>query len=362
MAYSVELRNVTKSFPGGVVAVDDLSFAVDAGEFVTLLGPSGCGKTTTLRLLAGLEFPDTGSVRIDDADVTDLPPNKRPVNTVFQDYAVFPHMSVRRNVEYGLRFDGVARSERRRRALEALDLVGLPEKADEKPENLSGGQRQRVALARAIVKQPRVLLLDEPLSALDAQLRKSMQAELRRLHREIGITFVLVTHDQSEALALSDRVVVMSAGRVQQVGTPAEVYDWPVSPYVAAFIGSANLFDGVLLDVSGKLGTVAIGDRRIEGMLLAEDITAGDPVTVAVRPERIRVELDSDEQGEARAIVLDTMFSGGSVRLHVSFGDVPVAVDLPVSTRLNGLSVPKAGDAVSIQVTPDNVGIFARQP
>ncbi len=362
MAYSVELRSVTKTFPGGVVAVDDLSFTVDAGEFVTLLGPSGCGKTTTLRLLAGFEFPDSGSVRIDDLDVTDRPPNKRPVNTVFQDYAVFPHMSVRRNVEYGLRFDGVARGERRRRALEALELVGLPEKADEKPANLSGGQRQRVALARAIVKQPRVLLLDEPLSALDAKLRKSMQTELRRLHREIGITFVLVTHDQSEALALSDRVLVMADGRAQQIGTPAEVYDWPVSPYVAAFIGSANLLDGLLVEASGRLGTVAIGERRLEGVLLADGIAAGDPVTVAIRPERIRVQPGPAEDGEIAATVLDTMFSGGSLRLQVSFGYVPMAVDLPVSTSLDGLSVPKAGDAVRIEVTPDNVGIFARQP
>ncbi len=362
MAFSVELRNVTKSFPGGVVAVDDLSFTVDAGEFVTLLGPSGCGKTTTLRLLAGFEFPDSGSVRIDDADITHLPPNRRPVNTVFQDYAVFPHMTVRRNVEYGLRFDGVPRSERRERALAALELVGLPEKADEKPGNLSGGQRQRVALARAIVKQPRVLLLDEPLSALDAKLRKSMQAELRRLHREIGITFVLVTHDQSEALALSDRVIVRADGRLQQVGTPAEVYDWPVSPYVADFIGSANLLDGLLVEAAGKLGAVTIDGWRLEGVLLAEGLATGDPVTVAIRPERIRAELDPGNGEGIDASVLDSMFSGGSVRLRVGVGGVSMDVDLPVSTHLEGLSVPKAGDSIRIGVTPDNVGIFARRP
>jgi putative spermidine/putrescine transport system ATP-binding protein len=264
----VRVAGVRKTY-GEVVAVDDVDLSVERGEFFTLLGPSGSGKTTTLRLIAGFERPDRGRVELRGVDVTDVAPYAREVNTVFQDYALFPHMNVIANVEYGLRVRGIARAERRRRAEEALEMVQLVGYGSRKPVQLSGGQRQRVALARSIVTRPQVLLLDEPLGALDLKLRQEMQIELKRIQQEVGITFVYVTHDQEEALTMSDRLAVFSQGRIEQVGAPADVYEHPASEFVAGFVGVSNV-----LERRGRRFTV----RPEKIHLLAEDDPPGDGV------------------------------------------------------------------------------------
>jgi putative spermidine/putrescine transport system ATP-binding protein len=239
---AVRLRNIVKSFAGNAV-VKDVSLNIEAGEFFTMLGPSGSGKTTLLRMIAGFEMPDSGTIELQGKNVTTQPANARPVNTVFQDYALFPHMDVVTNVEYGLRVQKVSRTDRRERALRALDMVRLQGLGERRPAQLSGGQRQRVALARAIVNEPSVLLLDEPLGALDLKLRQEMQIELKTIQRRVGITFIYVTHDQEEAMAMSDRIAVMGEGVIEQVGTPRDVYDHPLTPFVARFIGTSNIIE-----------------------------------------------------------------------------------------------------------------------
>jgi ABC-type Fe3+/spermidine/putrescine transport system ATPase subunit len=275
--YDVELRGVTKRFDD-VVAVDDIDLTVPHGEFLSLLGPSGCGKTTTLRLVAGFEQPDEGEIRIGGADVAGLPPYKRDVNTVFQSYALFPHMSVLDNVAYGLKQRGLAKGERQQKARDALELVQLPQLAQRKPKQLSGGQQQRVALARALVMEPKVLLLDEPLGALDLKVRKQLQIELKRIQERVGITFVYVTHDQEEALAMSDRVAVMNAGRIEQLGRPREIYDAPATPFVADFIGETNFIrlDGKTVAVRPERMAVARAPRdgAVSGGVRGEVVTA----------------------------------------------------------------------------------------
>ena len=274
-AYDVELRRVTKRFDD-VVAVDELDLGIEHGEFLSLLGPSGCGKTTTLRLIAGFERPDEGQILIDGRDVAGLPPYKRDVNTVFQSYALFPHLTVVDNVGYGLKQGGLRRHAREARAMELLRLVKLEQLARRKPRQLSGGQQQRVALARALVLAPKVLLLDEPLGALDLKVRKELQIELKRIQSEIGITFVYVTHDQEEALAMSDRVAVMNQGRIEQLGPPQEIYDSPATGFVADFIGETNFIrrNGSVIAIRPEQLRIARAARAEPGALIGEVVTA----------------------------------------------------------------------------------------
>ena len=270
---AIRLRGLRRTF-GHVVAVDHVDLDVFDGEFLTLLGPSGSGKTTVLRMIAGFEIPDAGTIELAGQVVTDLPPYARDVNTVFQDYALFPHMSVQANVEYGLRVKKVPKAERQARATEALAAVRLAGYGERAPSQLSGGQRQRVALARALVNRPRVLLLDEPLGALDLKLREEMQVELKAIQRDVGITFVFVTHDQDEALTMSDRIAVFNEGRIEQVGTPAEVYEHPATTFVAGFVGTSNMITGAAAQaILGRSGTYSIRPEKIR--LEAGDVPAG---------------------------------------------------------------------------------------
>ncbi len=330
----IEFHNVVKVFGDTVLAVDNVSIQIEEGEFFALLGPSGCGKTTLLRMLAGFEAPTSGELRIDGQDLSGVPPNRRPVNMVFQSYAVFPHMSVFDNVAYGLKVSGVPKPEIRTRTLEALELVQLGGYEKRNPDQLSGGQRQRVALARALVKRPRVLLLDEPLSALDAKLREAMQLELVRLQHAVGITFVIVTHDQHEALSMADRIAVMNQGRVRQLAPPSELYEYPNCRFVADFIGKMNLFEaqvtghdaGVLqLEVKG-LGNIS---------LRYPDALSGD-IGIAVRPEKLRV-LDThpgDEFIGADATLENMAYHGSESHLFLrTASGVQLAATVPNSTR-----------------------------
>ncbi|WP_448070531.1 ABC transporter ATP-binding protein [Georgenia yuyongxinii] len=290
---AVALRSLSKAFDGKH-AVQDLDLDVQPGEFVSLLGPSGCGKTTTLRLVAGFEFPDTGTIEVSGLRVQDLPAHRRPVNTVFQSYALFPHMSVADNVAYGPKLKGVPRAQIRTRVADALDLVRMGEYAARKPGQLSGGQQQRVALARALVNRPAVLLLDEPMSALDRKLREEMQVDLKIMQRDLAMTFIFVTHDQAEALALSDRIAVMNAGTIDQIGRPADVYDAPATAFVAGFIGQQNFFAGTVRALGAET-VVAAGEvtfqtsRHLARAAGASDARPGAEVTVAVRPHDVVV-------------------------------------------------------------------------
>ena len=316
----IEADRVTKRF-GEFVAVDDVSFSIEQGEFFSLLGPSGCGKTTTLRMIAGFETPSEGTLRLEGIDVSRTPPYKRNVNTVFQHYALFPHMTVWDNVAFGPRSKKLRKAEVARRVDELLGVVRLTDFAARKPAQLSGGQQQRVALARALVNYPSALLLDEPLGALDLKLRQVMQFELKRIQREVGITFVYVTHDQEEALTMSDRIAVMDAGGVEQIGSPVDVYDRPASVFVAGFIGQANLWPGrvtapdgdlIVLDALGSSLRSAPGDTRIE---------VDRDATLMVRPERVRVSVGRPEGVNAiETTVVDLTFQGPLVRFSLAAG------------------------------------------
>lgn len=317
----VELRNVTKRF-GDFTAVDDVSLEVRDGEFFSLLGPSGCGKTTCLRMIAGFELPSEGDIKIHGRSMGEIPPYKRPVNTVFQNYALFPHMTVYENVAFGLEMKKVSRAEIKPRVTEALEMVRLPQLADRKPRQLSGGQQQRIALARALVNRPEVLLLDEPLSALDLKLRKAMQFELKELQRLVGITFIFVTHDQEEAITMSDRIAVMSDGVVQQVGDPIEIYERPANRFVADFIGETNFINGEVTETNAQYTLVSVGSGIEIPARATEGISPGQAVTVAVRPEKISLQPDAPANGIAiPATVDEAVYIGTDTRYTVRIGD-----------------------------------------
>ena len=365
MASIIQLQGVAKSFKGGVVAVRHMDLAIEEGEFVTLLGPSGCGKTTTLRMIAGFESPDRGRVLIGGEDVTDLPPYKRQVNTVFQDYALFPHMDVGSNVGYGLKVSGVPKGEIDERVADALSMVGLLEKRRERPGNLSGGQKQRVALARALVRHPKVLLLDEPLSALDAKLREDMQVELKRLHERLGLTFVLVTHDQTEALVMSDRIIVMEQGEIVQSGSPTELYERPRTPYVADFIGTSNLMSGRLVAQDGGEALVALDAGQVRSRSVPGGLSAGDAVTVCVRPEKALLAANGGAQAEAslKGVLRESYFHGNSLRLAVDVAaGTPFLIDLQLTANTAQSDLPALGSEVTIALDPDNVILFEGAP
>jgi spermidine/putrescine transport system ATP-binding protein len=354
------LEGLTKSFDE-VVAVHELDLHMPSGEFFTLLGPSGCGKTTTLRMIAGFERPTGGRILLDGVDVAQVAPHKRNVNTVFQSYALFPHLDVASNVAFGLKYQRLTKEERRRRVAEALDMVQLGDYGRRRPSQLSGGQQQRVALARALVLKPRVLLLDEPLGALDARLRKNLQVELKALQSDVGITFVFVTHDQDEALTMSDRLAVMNAGRVEQAGSPREVYEEPTTVFVADFLGASNLFaadavggdrDGCMLRVSDRSFRACQGDTAARG-----------DVRAMIRPERIAFE-PHGTAGENRmpGLVERSIFHGGSHEVHVRV----LGGDLLKATITNdgepgGVGLDE-GAAVTVHLPADALRILRSSP
>lgn len=362
----VQVISATKNFPGGITAVDDISIAVKQGEFVTLLGPSGCGKTTMLRMIAGFEFPTRGRILLAGEDVTDQPSYERAVNTVFQDYALFPHMTIQENVGYGLRVAGMPRSAINPVVEEYLALVGLLDKADARPANLSGGQKQRVALARALVRKPKVLLLDEPLSALDAKLRESMQVELKHLHQQSGITFIFVTHDQKEALVMSDRILVMQNGKIAQTGTPAELYDHPATSYVADFIGSSNKLYGKVVSSDNESVMLQIAGNRIEASTGSRRFFPDDAIVAMIRPEKVHL-LSGDQThfaGSALNILAGTvkelLFHGSSCRLRVDTGEKQLfEVDVQLQQGLNTADVTRPGSAIRLGIQRDCVSVFS---
>ena len=322
------LSSVTKKF-GDTVAVDDVSLQIEGGEFFSLLGPSGCGKTTTLRIIGGFVHPTAGDVFIDGELMLETPPYRRPVNTVFQNYALFPHKTVAQNIAFGLQMQKLPKTDISEAVERSLDLIQLPGYGDRKPNELSGGERQRVALARALINEPTILLLDEPLSALDLKLRKQMQLELKALQRKVGITFVYVTHDQGEALALSDRIAVMNEGRILQVGTPSEIYDSPQNCFVADFIGTSNFFEGTLISTGGEFAEV-VSDTDPSFKLVcphSEGMPIDTPVTVMIRPERIDIsaEPNPDVPNCLRGVIEDQSYLGTTVQYTVQT-DYPTSI------------------------------------
>ncbi|HET9154085.1 MAG TPA: ABC transporter ATP-binding protein [Solirubrobacterales bacterium] len=359
---SVELRSVTKRFDQ-LAAVDDVDLELSRGEFFTLLGPSGCGKTTTLRMVAGFERPSAGEIRIEGEDVAHLPPHKRPTNTVFQSYALFPHLDVEANVAFGLKRKRVPRDEIAERVSAELRRVGLAAEARRRPSQLSGGMQQRVALARALVNLPKVLLLDEPLGALDLKLRKELQVELKRIQRDVGITFVYVTHDQEEALTMSDRIAVMNRGRIEQVGIPEEVYNRPATTFVAGFIGVSNMMPAT---VTGPEEV-----RLDQGQTIptpTDAFSAGERCHAVVRPEKLQVEHGGEGNGgsdkpRVEGVVTSSLYLGTATQLAVDLGEgVRMTVLVPNADESERQRLPGGGARVALSWEPEHMHLVRESP
>jgi putative spermidine/putrescine transport system ATP-binding protein len=345
----LRLENLMKAFNGNTV-VKGANLTFNKGEFVTLLGPSGCGKTTILRMVAGFERPSSGSILVEGKDITALPPNQRKIGMVFQAYALFPNMNVAGNIGFGLRIAGMPREQARARVDEMLKLIGLPGFGKRFPFELSGGQQQRVALARAIAPSPRMLLLDEPLSALDAKIRVSLRDEIRAIQRELGITTIFVTHDQEEALSMSDRIVVMSAGHVEQVGAPFEIYNFPKTRFVASFVGTLNILSGIVTDP--EQGRITIDGQEIVSARGVIGTSRGDVRPVALRPEAMTINKPNGQGNHLKGTIEDVSFLGAVVRVRVRFNESAISIDTFNSPNE---PPPKRGDAVTVSFTPEDV-------
>ncbi|HYH60568.1 MAG TPA: ABC transporter ATP-binding protein [Solirubrobacterales bacterium] len=355
---SVSLESVTKRF-GDFTAVDDLDLEIGSGEFFTLLGPSGCGKTTTLRMIAGFEEPSAGKVMIDGENQVGRPPHKRPTNTVFQSYALFPHLSVTDNVGFGLKRQGLAADEIKRRVSDELKRVGLPGEGNRRPAQLSGGQQQRVALARALVNLPKVLLLDEPLGALDLKLRKGLQIELKRIQREVGITFVYVTHDQEEALTMSDRIAVMNRGKIEQVSAPEDVYERPTTTFVAGFIGVSNLMPGEVKESADTRTRVRL-DAGVDVEIAQNGFQTGERCHAVVRPEKLQIKAMEGPTGDGwpsiEGTVESSVFLGTATQIVVRLaGDVPMTVLVPNADEAERGRLPGGGAKVTLTWAPEHI-------
>lgn len=337
----IELINITKSFEDGFSAVSDFNLSIERGEFVTFLGPSGCGKTTTLRMIAGFEIPTEGKILLDGKDISMLPPNKRPINTVFQRYALFPHLNIFDNVAFGLKLKKLPKDEIDKKVKKALEIVDLEGFEKRKISTLSGGQQQRIAIARAIVNEPEILLLDEPLGALDLKMRKEMQLELKNMHERLGITFIYVTHDQEEALTMSDKIVVMSEGRIQQVGTPEDIYNEPKNAFVADFIGESNVFSGVMTD---KLKVRFCGHE----FECVDDVEKGTMIDAVVRPEDIII--TTCEKGMIQGEIVSVIFKGVHYEITILSGKNEIVVQTTKKAEV--------GEKVGLIIEPDGIHVM----
>jgi ABC-type Fe3+/spermidine/putrescine transport system ATPase subunit len=356
---ALQLRQLTKQF-GDVVAVDNIDLTIDAGSYVVLLGPSGCGKTTILRMIGGHEHPSSGDIMLGGESLVGIPPAKRPTTTVFQHFALFPHKSVLGNVEFGLRMQGVSKEERQKRALDMVELVGLSELRFRRPSELSGGQQQRVALARVLVTKPKALLLDEPFGDLDRLLQLRMRVELRELQRELGIAFVHVTHNQEEALSMADRIVVMEAGQIKQVGTPAEISQHPANVFVAAFMGDNNILRGSVSEVTGDQAILETSIGHLAMPLPGRSPSVGEEFTVAVRANNVRLAEggQSGKPNEVACTMTTTEYLGDTIKVHMRVGDQPLLAKLPEHrfpemAALVGKPVTASWDAADVQVLSD---------
>ena len=340
----IELKHVTKSFGDGFTAVQDFNLEVKKGEFVTFLGPSGCGKTTTLRMIAGFELPTSGEILLDGKSITNLPPYERPINTVFQRYALFPHMNIYENIAFGLKQKKMAKDVIEHKVKKVLSLVDLEGFEERNVATLSGGQQQRIAIARALVNEPEILLLDEPLGALDLKMRQEMQIELKDMHKKLGITFIYVTHDQEEALTMSDKIVVMSEGQIQQIGTPEDIYNEPKNAFVADFIGESNIFSGIM---TGKLKVRFCGGE----FECVDDVPEGTHITAVVRPED--VEITAPAAGTIQGTVISVIFKGMHYEITVQSGRNEMVIQSVKSARV--------GDRVGMRLDPDSIHIMVAE-
>jgi spermidine/putrescine transport system ATP-binding protein len=366
--FAVEMRDVVKKFvtPEGneIAAVDHVTMQIRNGEFFSMLGSSGCGKTTSLRMIAGFEWPTEGEVYIEGKPMGHTPPFQRNVNTVFQSYALFQHMTVYENVAFGLEMEGVSKAEIAKRVGHALEMVQLTGMDRRKPRQLSGGQQQRVALARALVKTPDVLLLDEPLGALDLKLRKEMQLELKALQQQLGITFIYVTHDQEEALTMSDRIAVMSKGVIQQIGTPVEIYERPANRFVADFIGESNFFEGTIKSLSKNEAKVFVPalNSEIVGMPVSNGLVRGEDVVVSIRPEKVRItEKPALNQNSLRAKIKSSVYIGSDTHVYLDVQGVIVkSWELNMISRLDPKSFYTVGQEVWLMLMPENTLVLKK--